>query len=72
MQNEEYMTAAEAMRALGVGNKKMMTLLALGEQGQPGGLPWVRDALDKRIKLVKRSDVEELQARSAKPKKEAA
>jgi Helix-turn-helix domain len=60
MAKEEYMTAAEAADYLGVGNKKMARML------KEGTLPWQPDPLDERFKLVKRSDVEALAARSAK------
>lgn len=60
MADEEFMTIAEARDFLGIGNKKMAQLLKDGE------LAAVPDPLDKRSKLVKRSDVEALKARSAK------
>src|SRR5216683_1475321 len=60
--DDEYMTAREAQDYLGVSNRKMTDLL----MGQQPALPWVRDSLDKRIKLVKRADVEKLAATSAK------
>lgn len=56
----ELMTIAEATAYLGIGNKKMAQLL------KEGALPWEPDPLDKRSKLVKRSDVEALKARSGK------
>lgn len=55
---EQYMTVAEAQAYLGVGNKKVARLLKEGE------LTATPDPLDKRVKLVKRSDVEALKARS--------
>lgn len=54
------MTIAEAREYLGVSNKKMSRLLSEGE------LTATVDPLDKRVKLVKRSDVEALKARSVK------
>ncbi len=63
-QERDIVTVAEARAYLGIGNKKMARLLA------DGILHWEPDPLDKRAKLVKRSEVEALAARSAK--KEAA
>lgn len=60
MTTDGYMTIAEAMEYLGIGNKKMAGLL------KDGMLHWQPDPLDKRSKLVKVSDVEALKARSAK------
>lgn len=60
MAEDELMTIGEATEYLGVGNKKMAQLL------KEGLLPWEQDPLDKRSKLVKRSDVEALKARSGK------
>ena len=56
--DEELMTVAEATQYLGIGNKKMSQLL------KEGVLAWRADVLDKRIKLVKRRDVEALRASS--------
>ena len=58
----EYMTAKEAQQELGISNRKMTDLLA----GEKPILPWVPDKLDKRIKLVRKSDVEDLRASSIK------
>lgn len=63
---DEYMTTADAMRELGIGNKKMARLLDAGYKGEPDGLPWSPDPLDRRIKRVKRADVEALKRQSAK------
>lgn len=57
---EQWMTVAEAQAALGVGNKKIAKLVKEGE------LRTTPDVLDKRVKLVKRSDVEALKTRSVK------
>lgn len=50
----ELMKVTEVQRLLGVSKKKMASLLA------EGTLPYVLDPLDKRVKLVKRADVERL------------
>jgi hypothetical protein len=50
----ELMKVTEVQRLLGVSKKKMAALLA------EGTLPYVLDPLDKRVKLVKRADVERL------------
>jgi excisionase family DNA binding protein len=60
MTEEDYMTVAEATQHLGVGNKKMAKLL------KEGTLPWQLDPLDGRSKLIKRSDVDTLLARSGR------
>jgi excisionase family DNA binding protein len=54
------MTIAEATEYLGIGSKKMAALLKSGE------LPYQPDKLDRRIKLVKRADVETLKEQSRK------
>jgi excisionase family DNA binding protein len=56
--SDELMTIAEATQYLGISNKTMARLI------REGALPWQHDPLDKRSKLVKRSDVEALKARS--------
>ncbi|HEX9413606.1 MAG TPA: helix-turn-helix domain-containing protein [Ktedonobacterales bacterium] len=61
----ELMTIGKAQALLGVSKKKMAQLIRDGE------LMTLPNPLDKRIKLVKRSDVEELAARGATAKKEA-
>jgi hypothetical protein len=63
---DEFMTTADAMRELGVSNKTMSRLLAAGQKGEPDGLPWSPDPLDRRIKRVKRVDVLALKRQSAK------
>ncbi len=60
----EYMTVGEARKYLSVSKKKIAQLVANGT------LPTVKDPLDSRSKLAKRSDVEALATRSGK--KEAA
>lgn len=62
----EWMTIGEAQLHLGVSKKKIAQLI------KDGALPTFPNALDKRIKLVKRSDVETLAARSTTAKKEVA
>lgn len=57
---DEKMTIAEVREYLGVSNKKMSRILSEGE------LTATVDPLDKRVKLVKRRDVEALKARSVK------
>jgi hypothetical protein len=57
----DLMTVGEARAQLGVGKQKMAKLTRAG-----GPLPTTPDALDGRIKLVKRTDVERLLAQSAK------
>ncbi len=60
----EYLTVGEARALLGISNKTMARLIS------EGMLSTIGDPLDKRLKLVKRADVEALAARS--PKKGAA
>ncbi len=50
----QFMKVVEAQKCLGVSKKKMASLLA------EGALPFQLDPLDKRVKLVRRSDVERL------------
>jgi hypothetical protein len=66
----EYLTVAEAQEWLGIGEKKMRTLLKLGAAGQAGGLTWSPDPLDARAKRIWRRDVEALLRQS--PAKSAA
>jgi hypothetical protein len=54
------MTAREAQEYLEISNKKMAQLLANGK------LPSEPDPLDKRVKLVRRADVERLKGQSRK------
>jgi hypothetical protein len=62
---EERITAAEAQKLLGISNRTMARLLK-------ESLLWELDPLDKRVKMVRRADVERLKAASTKPGKEAA
>jgi hypothetical protein len=55
---DALMTAGEARELLSVGRQKMAQMLA------DGTLPYELDPLDKRIRLLKRADVEALAARS--------
>ncbi len=64
----EYITAEQAREILGVSRPKMTELLKPKDQG--GLLEWVQDPVDRRVKLVKRADVERLAA--MRPKKDAA
>jgi excisionase family DNA binding protein len=63
---DDVMTAAEAQKYLGISTKAMARLLKSGD------LPFERDKLDRRVKLVKRADVERLAAQSSRPGKDAA
>jgi hypothetical protein len=63
---EELMTATEAQLALGISAKALARLLKSGE------LPFERDVLDRRVKMVRRAHVEKLAARSTRPGKDAA
>ena len=57
----ELISVAEAAKRLGVSKRKMSQLLAAGELTIVG-----RDPLDKRIKLMRASDVDALLKRSTK------
>jgi hypothetical protein len=52
--DSELMTVAEARRILGISANKMSALIGSGV------LPYEQDPLDRRVKLVKRTDVEGL------------
>jgi predicted DNA-binding transcriptional regulator AlpA len=52
--NDRLIKVTEAQKLLGVSKKKMASLLA------EGTLPYTLDPLDKRVKLVDRSHVEQL------------
>jgi excisionase family DNA binding protein len=56
----DLMTVGEARDYLGVGKVKMAKLI------KDGVLPTEPDPLDKRIRLIKRTDVEQLAERSSK------
>jgi len=66
MADEALMTATDAQNYLGISSKTLARLLKSGE------LPFERDALDRRVKMVKRADVEKLAARSTRVGKDAA
>ena len=53
-----YITASEAAETLGVSRKKIAELIRVGE------LPTKNDPLDKRVKLIALSAVEELRRSS--------
>ncbi|HZC04414.1 MAG TPA: helix-turn-helix domain-containing protein [Ktedonobacterales bacterium] len=55
---ERYISASEAARELGVSRKKIADLIKTGE------LPTKDDPLDKRVKLIAVSAVEELKRSS--------
>jgi hypothetical protein len=57
---DELMTVKEARALLGVGTRKIAALIASGT------LPTQPDPLDERVKLIRRSDVDALLARSKK------
>lgn len=57
MAESEYITVAEARDLLGVSKRKIAQLI------DEGVLPAEPNVLDKRSKVVKRSDVEELKKR---------
>jgi hypothetical protein len=54
---DEYITATEARKRLGITEYMLAKLL------REGTLPWTPDPYNKNAKLVKVSDVEQLQAR---------
>lgn len=58
---EEYITATEARLLMGVTESKMTALLKSGE------LPYQQSLRDKRIKLIKRADVEAWIERAGPP-----
>ena len=59
----EYVTATQARDLLGVSQGKMTALIREGQ------LPTYPDPLNKRIKLIKKSDVDALLAQSASQRK---
>lgn len=61
MQYEEYLTASEARKLMGVTQYKMTKLLSSGE------LPHQQSLRDGRITLIKRSDVEAWIAKAGPP-----
>lgn len=54
---EEYITATEARKRLGITEYMLAKLLKSGE------LPWTPDPFNKNAKLVKPADVEQLKAK---------
>jgi hypothetical protein len=58
---DDMMSAGEAQEYLGVSRRKMWELLE-----KDHALAYERDPLDKRVKLIKRADVEALRAKSKK------
>lgn len=60
MAESDYITVGEARQILGISKKKMAQLIASGQ------LPTEPDALDKRVKRIRRADVDALAARSTK------
>ncbi|MGI9105470.1 MAG: helix-turn-helix domain-containing protein [Pyrinomonadaceae bacterium] len=52
--DSELVTVAEARRILGISANKMSALIGSGT------LPYEQDPLDRRVKLVKRAEVEGL------------
>ena len=63
---DDVMTATEAQQYLGISAKTIARLLKSGE------LAFERDKLDRRVKIVKKVDVERLAAGSIRPGKDAA
>ncbi len=61
--HEEYMTVGEAREHLGLTNVVMTRWL------NDGILHWTRSDYDKRVKLVKRSEVEALAKQPRPPKR---
>lgn len=61
MQHEEYLTASEARELMGVTQFKMTQLLKTGE------LPSHKSLRDRRVSLIKRSDMEAWIARAGPP-----
>jgi hypothetical protein len=65
MPPDDLLTTGQVRKMLGVSRQKMAALIAAGElHTQP-------DPLDKRIKLIRRSEVDALLARSSKLEKAA-
>lgn len=57
---EEYLTATEAAHELGTTRAKMAALL------KSGTLPFIDDPLDRRVRLIPRSAIEELRRLSGR------
>jgi hypothetical protein len=62
-EKSEYVTATQAREMLGIGSAKMAELIANGT------LPTTDNPLNKRVKLVRRADVEKLMALYPRPKR---
>lgn len=60
MDADEYLTVGEAREHLGVSKPKMARLIA------DGVLPTETSSLDKRVKLIRRADVEALRVKWAR------
>ncbi len=58
--NSELVTVAEARRILGISANKMSALIGSGT------LPFEQDPLDRRVKLLRRSDIEGLMRERAR------
>lgn len=56
MQNEEFLTLTQARKLLGVSRTKLWTLVKEGQ------LTIYKDPLNKRVRLVRREDVERLRS----------
>ena len=54
MQNEEFLNLKDARQLLGVSRTKLWKLI------KEGRLPTYQDPLDKRVRLVRRQDLENL------------
>ena len=66
MAEDQYMTVGEAREILGVSRAKMTRLIETGD------LPTEPDPLDKRVKKVRRADVERLKSQALPRKNSAA
>jgi hypothetical protein len=64
--SDELMTAGEARALLGISSRKLAELI------RDGALATVPDPLDKRLKMVKRAEVEALAKRARPKNREAA
>jgi excisionase family DNA binding protein len=65
MPTDDLLTTGQAQQLLGVSRRTMARLIATGE------LHTQMDPLDRRIKLIRRSEVDALLARSSKLEKVA-
>ncbi len=62
-EKSEYVTATEAREMLGIGKGKLAEFIANGT------LPTTDNPFNKRVKLVRRADVEKLMALYPRPKR---